>query len=364
MMDEKRSSQPLLGKCLVVGGCGFLGYHLIRHLLNDDDCEAVYALDVSTVRNRHDGVTYLAGNIMDGALLHQILEKYRPRVIFHAASPIASLPGKREHEYYDTNVKGTEILLTVAAESESTQALVYTSSVDTYANPPHENVTETHPLWPVSDLSNEYNRTKAIADRVIRQANSPKLRTVALRLGHAYGERCSQGLHEVLDLCSGNQKLVQVGAGENLFEVVSADNVAIAHILAAKALLEPSRAAGRVDGEAFNISDGEPRPFWHHMRMIWTAARGKEALDHVFVLPAWIMIVVVHLTSWLFWIFTLNTVKPPVELRMTALDYCINAHTYGIDKARNVLHFEPVNDHDAVVQESARLMLEERKKAR
>lgn len=363
MTNGKTIAPSALGSCLVIGSCGFLGYHLIRHLLHDDACEAVYAVDVNITRNRHDGVTYIAGNISDSALLHDIITEHRPRVIFHAASPIASLPAQREQEYYDTNVKGTEVLLTVAAESEAVNALVLTSSVDTYASPPHHDVSESHPLWSTSDRSNEYNRTKAIGDRLVRAANSPQLRTVALRLGHAYGERCSQGLHEVLDLCSGNQKLVQVGSGENLFEVVSADNVAMAHILAAKALLDPSRAAGKVDGEAFNISDGVAVPFWHHIRMIWTAARGKEALNGVIVLPTWIMAVAVYVASWLFWIFTLNTRKPPVELRKTALDYCTNTHTYSIEKAKKVLHFEPVSDHDAIVQESARLMLEERKGA-
>ena len=363
MTARRTNVQSPIGTCLVIGGCGFLGYHLIRHLLNDDACEAVYALDINITRNRHDGATYIAGNITDGALLHEIVNEYRPRVIFHAASPIASLPAAKEHQYYDTNVKGTGALLTVAAESEAVKALVLTSSVDIYASPPHYNVNESHPLWPASDLSNEYNRTKAIGDLIVREANSPQLRTVALRLGHAYGERCSQGLHEVLDMCSGNQKLVQIGSGENLFEVVSADNVAIAHILAAKALLDPSLAAGKVEGEAFNISDGAAVRFWHHIRMIWTAARGKDALDGVIVLPAWLMAVVVYATAWLFWIFTFNTKKPPVELRKTALDYCTNTHTYNIDKAKTVLRFEPVSDHDAVVQESARLMLKERKRA-
>lgn len=104
------------------------------------------------------------------------------RVIFHTASPIASLPASREGEFFETNVRGTEALLTVAAENTSAQALVYTSRVDTYADPPHENVTEAHPLWPASDKSNEYNRTKAIADCLVRDANGPQLRTVTLRL--------------------------------------------------------------------------------------------------------------------------------------------------------------------------------------
>ncbi|KAJ3538516.1 hypothetical protein NM208_g5874 [Fusarium decemcellulare] len=360
MTLKKPSPTPLLGTSLVIGGCGFLGYHIVRHLLNDQESGAVYVLDRNVERNRHKNATYVCGNITDSELLRTLVAEIRPSVIFHTASPIASLPAKREGEFYETNVKGTEVLLTIAAESEHVQAVVYTSSVDIYANPPHQDVTESHPLWPSSDKSNEYNRTKSIADSLVRDANGPQLRTIALRLGHAYGERHIQGMVEILDMCASNQKLFQVGSGENLMEVVSADNCATAHVLGAKALLDPSRATGKVDGEAFNISDGAPMPFWHHIKIIWKVARGEDALKNFTVIPAWVMVVAVYLTEWILWIFTLNTVKPPVELRRVALDYCINTHTYGIGKARERLHFNPVSDHDAVMEQSARWMMRHR----
>ncbi|KAM5341753.1 hypothetical protein ACJ41O_014784 [Fusarium nematophilum] len=358
MTVQKASpTAPLLGTTLVVGGCGFLGYHIVRHLLQDAESGPVYVLDRDVSRNRHEKATYVRGNITDSALLHQLVADIQPSVIFHTASPIACLPASREGEFLETNVRGTEVLLTVAAESDSAQALVYTSSVDTYADPPHEDVTEEHPLWPASDKSNEYNRTKAIADGLVRDANGPQLRTVALRLGHAYGERHIQGMVEVLDMCSGNKKLVQVGPGKNIMEVVSAENCAIAHLLAAKALLDPTRTAGKVDGEAFNISDGAPMPFWHHIKVIWGVARGEDALKNVSVVPAWVMIVTVYLAEWLFWVFTLNMAKPPAALRRVSLDYCLHTHTYSIGKARERLQFDPVSDHDAVLAESARWML-------
>lgn len=356
-----RPSASLLGTVLVVGGCGFLGYHLVHQLLEDDECETVYVLDRNIDRNRHEKAIYICGNITDGEALHSLVAKIRPRAIFHSASPIASLPANRESEFVETNVKGTQVLLTVAAESDFTQALVYTSSVDTYANPPHSDVAEMHPIWPQSDKSNEYNRTKAIADRLVLAASSPQLKTVSLRLGHAYGERHIQGLVEVLDMCSGNQKLIQIGRGENQMEVVSADNSAAAHILAAKALLDPSRAAGKVDGEGFNISDGSPVPFWHHIKVIWKVARGEKALEDITVIPAWVMIVVVNLVEWLLWVLTLNTVKPPTPLRRVSLEYCVYTHTYSIEKARERLLFKPVANHDAVLEQSATWMLAHRK---
>ncbi|KAI8720168.1 3Beta-HSD domain-containing protein [Fusarium sp. LHS14.1] len=360
MTPQKASSAPLLGTTLVVGGCGFLGYHLVRHLLADNESGAVHVVDRDISKNQLGNVTYTRGSITDSKLLRSLIAKIKPSVVFHIASPIASLPASREGEFFETNVKGTEVLLTVAAESESVQAFVYTSSVDIHTDPPYLDVTESHELWSASDKSNEYNRTKAIADRLVREANGPQLRTVTLRLGHAYGERHIQGMVEVLDMCEGSKNLVQVGSGENVMEVVSADNSSIAHVLAAKALLDPSRATGKVDGEGFNISDGVPKPFWHHIKLIWKTALGQDELNNLTILPAWIMIVAVNVVEWVLWIFTLNMIKPPVELRRVSLEYCLDTHTYSIEKARERLGFKPVSDHDAVLVESVQWMLRHR----
>ncbi|KAM0262651.1 hypothetical protein ACHAPA_009165 [Fusarium lateritium] len=358
-MTNRNLTSPLITSSLVVGGCGFLGYHLVRGLLEDPDCGETYVLDRDVTRNTHEKAAYFKGDVTDIDLLRQIIDQVRPSVIFHCASPVATLPASRFSEFYATNVKGTEILLKMAIESD-VKAFVLTSSVDVYANPPFTDADETYRLWSPLDKSNEYNRTKTIGDVLVREANSPRLRTVVLRPGHAYGERHVQGMVEVLDTCDGDKTLVQVGDGKNLMEVVSGDNNATAHILAAKALLDPSRAAGKVDGEAFNVSDGHPVPFWHHIGVIWKASRGEDALKDVIVLPAWIMIVVVVVAEWLFWIFTLNTVKPPIQIRRVSMEYCIYTHTHSIEKARKRFLFNPVSDHDAVVEKSAKCMLKYR----
>lgn len=152
----------------------------------------MYVLDqrVKGNENRHassngDDVVYIAGTITDAALVSSVLSRTRPRVILHAASPVASLPRARWHEFEAINVTGTRILLFAAStpETSTVKALVYTSSPDIYANPPHHNVTETHPLVPDDSQHNgsvsEYVRTKATAHRLVLAVNSPSLRTCA-----------------------------------------------------------------------------------------------------------------------------------------------------------------------------------------
>ena len=159
----------------------------------------MYVLDreVANSGNRHasNDVTYIEGSITDPALVASILQQTRPRVVFHAASPVASLPRSRWPEFEATNVTGTGTLLSAAAASESVQAFVYTSSADIYADPPHHNVSETHALVaserdPRGDVT-EYMRTKAAGQRLVLAANTPTLRTCALLPAHMYGERSS-----------------------------------------------------------------------------------------------------------------------------------------------------------------------------
>ncbi|CAG7559696.1 unnamed protein product [Fusarium equiseti] len=353
------SSKTCIEEALVVGGCGFLGYHLVQYLLEDNDPGILVAvLDRNVNKNTHEGAKYVQGDITNADLIRQIINEIKPGVIFHCASPIAALPAWRESEFYETNVKGTELLLNLAAESDHVRAFVFTSSIDVYANPPHTNADETFALWPESDRSNEYNRTKAIGDRIVRQTNSSKLKTVVLRPGHAYGERQVQGMIEAVNMAAGSGRLIQIGEGKNQVEVISAKNFAIAHSLAAKALLHPRRAAGKVDGEAFNISDGKPVPFWHHVRIIWQAVRERDVSEEIIMSPGWIMIVGSCLAEWLVWVFSLGKAKPPVELRRMSVEYCLYDHTHSIQKARERLMFDPTSDHDTAVTEAVRLMLE------
>ncbi|CAK7219888.1 erg26, C-3 sterol dehydrogenase [Sporothrix curviconia] len=320
MAQQQPPEPPSRRGALVIGGCGFLGYHLVQHLGKDASFSPLHVLDVNITNNRVDDVMYTQGTITDGQAVHSTLQRFQPRVVFHMASPPASLPSNLHKEFDETNVKGTQTLLE-ASKNAHVEAFVYTSTVDVYADPPHNSLGEDAPLW--TDVSgkpvkmSEYCRTKAIADGLVRIANSASLPTVVLRPGHVYGERHTQGLYEILDAASGTKPLVQLKT-DALMDVASADNVAAGHVLAAKALL--NGVAG-VAGEAFNVSDGSPVPFWHHARVIWTVARGKKAVDNIWTLPTWVM---------------------------------------NIAKAQRLLGFKPVVNHDEVLAESVRWELKRR----
>ena len=354
------SNDPIL----VVGGCGFLGYHLVQRLLKDQEPESVFVLDRRLEHRVPYDVTYFKEDICD-ADVKAIIESIQPRVIFHAASPNPLRPEHGNSDFYETNIKATQLLLQVATEVESVEAFVFTSTIDVYADPPHDNIDETHPLWNLKSTAPDYYTTKAEADKLVLAANGPHLRTVCLRTAHHYGERDNGGIPAALDAARGNRKRVQIGDGKNLFEVVSMRNAADAHVLAAQALLQPDLADGKVDGEAFNISDDHPVPFWYHFNHIWKSAAALEGHDfdpdNYLVVPAWVAVLACRLMEWLYWIFTLGLKKPPPETQPMLLAFLYRTHTYRCEKVKKGLGYAPVAEHDEVVRQAVEWELGKRK---
>lgn len=163
-----------------------------------------------------------------------------------------------------------------------------------------------------------------------------------------WGLRNSQALGLFFDtFADPRAPLWQFGPGTNMISTVEAGNCARAHILAAQALLKPDPDPGsgpgtgpdsRVDGEAFNVTDGLDVNFWadtratsalirdghhhHHPRDDGAAAAGADLSSSspvdrtkVHIVPAWAMALAVLLARWLYLILTLGRVEPPPALR-------------------------------------------------
>jgi len=154
-------SKTPLGNVVVIGGCGFLGHHIVNLLLSSYACK-ISVIDLFTNRNRRpdsDGVSYYDGDITSVSSLTLIFEKIKPDVVIHTASP--NLIGANDALYYKVNVEGTKCVIE-ACQKTGVKALVYTSSASVLSDTQSDlvNADESWPVIPPSAQIEYYSTTK------------------------------------------------------------------------------------------------------------------------------------------------------------------------------------------------------------
>lgn len=192
-MTNKRTTLEL-GNVLVVGGCGFVGWHIVDHLLNfpsEKDASAalpkvtndarfdvpplhdrypqsiakVSVVDLRTSNNRLPGANYYDGDITSVESMLDVFRAVKPDVVIHTASP-SMLDGNKEL-LRKVNVDGTRTLLEVAGGEHGDwgakcKAFVYTSS-SSVVHDTQSNLIHVNEEWPYVRGSRQleyYSETK------------------------------------------------------------------------------------------------------------------------------------------------------------------------------------------------------------
>lgn len=343
-----------LGPVIVIGGCGFLGHHLVSSLVNEPDC-SVFVLSRNPKHPRVAGVSYHACDITQIGSVRALFSEIQPRIVFHTASPQFYEDKVDQTLLHQVNVIGTRNLLDAAKATESIKAFVYTSSSSVHAGSDFHLITEDAPLLNQSSRADQYAITKALADRIVLEANCQQLRTICLRPPVIYGERDTQMIPGVLAVLRAKKTNFQVGNNTNLYDSIYVGNATPAHILAAKAIL---RNEPKVDGEAFFITDDNPVPFWDFQRKIWAAAGDKTPLTKIVVIPAWLVMCIATVVEYLYWICTLGQKLPPKTMRRSVLRYTVTNRTFCIKKAKERLGYKPVVNTDVGIKRGVKWALE------
>ena len=352
MSDVQRS----LGSVLVVGGCGFLGHRIVRQLLDLDCTSSLSVLDIKTDRARLPNVCYHDGDISSFEQIKLLLGRIRPNVLIHTASPTAFSHDLRFFE--KVNVGGTRNLLQAAQDIGTVKAFIYTSS----ASVVHDSVSDlldADETWPVLYLPvqrSEYSHTKALAEDLVLQANreNKTMLTTSLRPSGLFGEDDPTTVRPMVEAAASGKYRYQVGNGRNIFDWTYVGNAAHAHIQAAYALLDASEKEhptnleeGRVDGEAFIITNDEPVAFWDFARSIGAAAGYRTTAESVRVIPRSIGLVIAAIAEWAVWIMSLGQRKSSMTL--SGIRYSTMTRTFRIDKAKKRLKYKPqVNMAEAI----------------
>lgn len=343
--------QPIL----VTGGCGFVGFHIVSALLEQHLGSSVHVISRNPNKNLCHGAQYHAADISRIDQVQAVFGQIRPSLIIHTASPVIHGAHVKNSLFALTNMLGTRNLLEAAASCPSVKGFIFTSSTEVMEGSVHRLTKEDAPLRTLPGSKGDlYSKSKAAADQLVLDANRPgKFHTICLRPSGIYGERDGQHIPGSLKALESGHHKFQIGDNKNLFDVCSVGNVARVHVLAVKALLDSREHDGgiKVGGEAFFITDGKPIPFWDFERKIWAAAGVNVSQNEVTVVPAWMMLNLATFIEWVYRIFTLGQRKPET-FRRNILEHTCLPKTYSIDKAKELLGYEPEDDRDEQIQKA------------
>ncbi|HBC32307.1 MAG TPA: UDP-glucose 4-epimerase [Clostridiales bacterium] len=173
-------------KCLVTGGAGFIGSHLVDALV--DKGEEVHVVDdLSTGRqeNLHPAAFFHKIDVCD-PVLSKLICSIRPEVVFHLAAQV-SVPHSVENPYEDTrvNVLGTVNLLEACVQA-GVKRVIFSSSAAVYGIPQYLPIDEEHPLLTISP----YGTSKVAAEKYLQLYNRIYgLEYVILRYANVFGPR-------------------------------------------------------------------------------------------------------------------------------------------------------------------------------
>ena len=161
-------------RCIVTGGCGFIGSALVRHLCREGRDVLVidkltYAGNVESLKEVEGKYKLLVEDICDQAAMDRAFEEFKPDTIFHLAAEShvdRSIDGPGE--FVRTNVVGTATLLQAALKWWRTNpnfVFQHISTDEVYGTLGDDGFfTEKTPYSPHSP----YSASKASSDHLVR----------------------------------------------------------------------------------------------------------------------------------------------------------------------------------------------------
>lgn len=311
-------------KVIITGAGGFLGSYIASSLLAKKEYE-VYSFSRSSYPELiKSGVSERRGDL---ANYQDVLKALKGMdAVIHTASMVG-MWGRYE-DFFKTNVLGSENILKAMKEL-GIKKCVYTSTPSVvFGHKSLCGVDETTP-YP-DDYLSHYAKTKAIAEKMILEANGADLSTVALRPHLIFGPGDMNLIPRVIE-AHRKGRLKIIGDGQNLVDVTYVQNAADAHLLA----LEKLSAEHAIAGKAYFIGQG-PIKLWDFTNTILINAGLPRLTKKISVRSAYCLGFIIEI---LIKIFKIQTVNPAMT-RFIALQLG-KSHYFNHHNSENDLAFYP-----------------------
>jgi CDP-glucose 4,6-dehydratase len=249
---------------LVTGGYGLLGGWLVAGLLEQGAAVTVIRRD-QTVRSAlvamglEARVTVVDGDIAAEGVVTRAVAEYEIDTVFHlAAQTLVPTANRSPLSTFETNVRGTWLLLEACRLNPGVERVVVASSDKAYGPQAELPYTESHPL----QARYPYDASKAAADVIARSYwHTWQLPVAVTRFANLYGGgdfNLSRLVPEAVLAALGERPPVVRSDGSPERDFLYVEDAVAAYLAIADALGSRERP-GLAAGEAFNAGSGRPR---------------------------------------------------------------------------------------------------------
>lgn len=243
----------------VTGGDGFIGSWLTRALVEKGANTTCLIRDIApqgglTLQKLTGKVTMVFGNITDYALIQRVLNEKKIDTCFHlAAQAIVQVANESPLSTFESNIKGTWVLLEACRNSRNVSRIVVASSDKAYGKHDKLPYTEEFSLLPV----HPYEASKACCDILVRSyAQTYELPVAVTRCANTYGGgdlNFSRIIPDTIRSILQNKNPIIRSDGTPLRDYIYVEDIVNAYLVLAEKLEDKKNR-----GEAFNFGTGKP----------------------------------------------------------------------------------------------------------
>ncbi len=251
-------------RVLVTGAKGFVAAHLIKHLLQAGAQVVGLERDIHRIgyfdsEELGEAIELVEGDLSDYDLMESMVARYDVQTIIHlAAQALVAMANEDPLPTFDTNIRGTYVVLEVARRGweqghGSVDGVVVASSDKAYGAQEQLPYTEDAPLR----AEHPYDVSKACGDMLARTyAHTYGLPVAVVRCANIYGPgdlNFSRLIpHTIRTVLEGQRPQIR-SDGTPQRDYLFIDDAVRGYLLVAEQLNRP-----QVSGQAFNLGTGEP----------------------------------------------------------------------------------------------------------
>lgn len=181
---------------LVTGGCGFIGLHVIKKLVDEGYEPIAYDITIPQAELikdfyglKVDKVKFIKGDITEVLKVLEAIKKYDIKNVVHMATLLTVASEENPYKAFKVNVDATVNLLEISRITD-VERFVFISSEAVYGITDEEPIDEDYPKRPIS----MYGITKLASELIaLKYAELYGLKTVVLRYPMVYGPGLAVG---------------------------------------------------------------------------------------------------------------------------------------------------------------------------